>query len=300
MDDFSLDVNLAGPVESSVALHTITSLPLDPWFPLFRHYPAMKLGIRDSIDFFVRRLIPRAREIFAREPDDVAWVVTAPPLFALPAAANLLARGIHRDLIAHGGDRPPPQLAELRYSAPNPATLHLEVPADEYSRASVADRMKARHQLYEGRSAVAVDLEKFRGRAVLFVNDINVTGTQQHFMRRAIMPAGPAGIHWLHVLQVDPVLGRAHPELEYALNHLHLARFDELAEAVADSGIEHTARCVDRLLRHDPAELAPVLRKMGAERAKRFLELAAEEGRWKGAGVDYQARVALLASQITS
>jgi len=295
MDDF----NLAGPAESSVALHTIASLPLDPGFPLFQHYPAMKLGVRDSIDFFVRLLMPRVQEIFAREPDDTEWVVAVPPLFALPAAANLLAREICRDLTAYSSVRPPPRLAELRYAAPHPVTLHLETPASDYSRASAADRLKSRHQLYEGRGGVAIDREMFRGRPVLFVNDINVTGTQQHFMRRAIARAEPASIHWLHVIQVDPVLGRSNPEIEYALNHLYLGSFDEFAELVAGLGIEHTARCVDRLFGYDVAKLLPVFRKMGTERAKQLLALAAEEGRWKGASADYQSRVALVANQMT-
>jgi hypothetical protein len=294
MDDF----NVAGPAESSVALHTITSLPLDPQFPLFHHYPAMKLGVRESVAFFVQLLVPRAREILACAPDDREWVVTVPPLFAIPAAANLLAREIWRELAASSPGRPAPRLVELRYAAPNPVTAHLEAPASDYSRASVADRMTSRHQLYEGRAGVAVDREVFQSRAVLFVNDINVTGTQQHFMRRALTPAKPASIHWLHALQVDPALGRSHPEIEYALNHLRFASFEEFAEVAASPGIDHTARCVDRLLQHELAALEPVFRAMDAERSKQLLELAAEEGRWKGLGADYHVLVALLADRV--
>jgi hypothetical protein len=295
MDDF----NVAGPDESSVALHTITSLPLDPQFPLFQHYPAMKLGVRESVAFFVQLLVPRAREILACEPDDREWVVTAPPLFAIPAAANLVAREICRELGGARGSHRAPRLVELRYAAPNPVTCHLEARASDYSRASVADRVKSRHQLYEGRAGVVVDPEVFRDRAVLFINDINVTGTQQHFMRRALTPALPASLHWLHVLQVDPVLGRSNPEVEYALNHLRFASFEEFAELVVSPGIEHTARCVDRLFQHDLAVLEPVFRTMGAERAKPLLDGAAEEGRWKGLGADYQTRIAVLADRIT-
>jgi hypothetical protein len=295
MDEF----NVAGPAESSSALHTITSLPLDPQFPLFQHYPAMKLGDRDSVAFFVRLLVARAREILAREPDDREWVVTVPPLFAIPAAANLLAREICRELGAASPGRSAPRLVELRYAAPNPVTAHLEAPASDYSRATVADRIKSRHQLYEGRAGVAVDPEVFRGRAVLFINDINVTGTQQHFMRRALTPARPASIHWLHVLQVDPALGRSHPEIEYELNHLRFASLEEFAKIVASPEIEHTARCVDRMLQHEHAAMEPVFRTLGAERATRLLELAAEEGWWKGLGPDYQALVALLADRVT-
>jgi hypothetical protein len=280
-------------VETSHALHTIAALPLDPQFPLFRHYPAMKLGARDAVAFFVAQLVPRVRELLAASP--AGWVVTVPPLFVLPAGANLIARGVCRELARLGGA---PPLVELCYSAPDPATAHLEMPATDYSRASVRDRVTSRRQLYEGRSRIAIDAAQFRGRAVLFVNDINVTGTQQHFMRRALTPAGPASLHWLHVLQVDPALGRAHPELEYTLNHLQLASFAELAELVADPATEHTARCADRLLGCDPVALAPVLRRLGAARATRLVAQIADEVRWKGSGADHQARVALLARGI--
>jgi hypothetical protein len=282
--------------ESSVALHTIAALPLDPQFALFRHYPAMKLGARNSIAFFVRLLLPRAREILAQAPE-AEWVVSVPPLFVLPAAANLLARALCRELAARPAG-PPPRLVELRYSAPDPATLHRESPAADYSRASLAERAKHRQQLYEGRARLAIDADVFRGRPVLFVNDINVTGTQQHFMRRAIAPAGPASLHWLHVLQVDPELGRSHPELEYALNHLHLASFDEFAELVAGSEIDHTARCVDRLLGHGVDELAPVLRRMGRDRAQQLLALAADEAAWNGARADHASRIAELTRRL--
>lgn len=292
MDEF----NTSGSAESAVALHTLSSRSLDLGSPVFHHYPAMKLGVRESIAFFVELLVPQAQQIMARAPVDRAWVVTVPPLFAIPAAANLLARGICEALSR--GDRRAAPLVELRYAAPSPATLGQEAPAADYSRASLADRVKTRQQLYEGRARVAVDAEQFRDRAVLFVNDINVTGTQQHFMRRALAPARPASIHWLHVLQVDPELGRAHPEIEYELNHLRFAPFAELAALVASPGIDPTARCVDRLFQHDVAALEPVFQAMGADSASRLLALAAEEGHWKGLGADYHARVAQLAARV--
>jgi hypothetical protein len=288
-------MSAAGLVETSHALHTIAALPLDPQLPLFRHYPAMKLGARAAVDSFVERLVPRVRALIAEHP--ARWVVTVPPLFVLPAGANLIARGVCRELARLDGYAPP--LVELRYSPPDPATEHLEVPAEDYSRSGVAERVKSRAQLYEGRSRIAIDAEQFRGRAVLFVNDINVTGTQQHFMRRALAPTRPESLHWLHVLQVDPELGRAHPELEYALNHLHLASFAEFAELVADPGTEHTARCADRILGGDPAALAPVLRRLGPAQATRLAEQIAEEVRWKASGADHRARAALLARLIS-
>ena len=285
----------AGLVETSHALHTISALPLDPQFPLFRHYPAMKLGARAAVDCFVALLVPRVRALLAEHAAD--WVVTVPPRFVLPAGANLLARGVCHELARLDGRAPP--LVELRYSAPDPDTQHLEMPAADYSRAGVADRKKSRAQLYEGRSRIAIDAAEFRGRAVLFVNDINVTGTQQLFMRRALAPSEPASLHWLHVLQVDPELGRAQPELEYTLNHLHLAGFAEFAELVADPATEHTARCADRILGGEPAALAPVLRRLGTARAARLVEQIAGEVRWKASGADHVARAALLARLIS-
>ena len=263
---------------SVVALHTITALPLDPHFPLFQQYPAMKLGVRESVRFYARLLAPLAEKIMAGEPDTTEWVMTAPPLYAIPAGANLVAREVYRIL----GELTPRhvrlQYVDLRYALPDPRAAHDPLRAGDYSNSGVAARIENRRQLHEGKWAPRPDPADFRDRAVLVINDINVTGTQQDFIERTLGTVHPASIHWLYVLQVDPPLGRTSPEVEYALNHLNLETFEEFAAIVAGADIDYTSRCVARLFGDSRDRLVPLLRSLDETRRRRLHQLVTEEG----------------------
>jgi hypoxanthine phosphoribosyltransferase len=243
------------------ALHTITSLPLDPRFPLFQHYPAMKLGVRQDVEFYARLLAPVAEKII----DGRDWVVTAPPLYVAPAGANLIAWEVCRIL----GLR----CVDLRYTQP-----YLQETHDDYSKSDIEHRMRNRQELHEGKCAPKPDEADFRDRGVLFINDISVTGTQQHYVQRTLDAVHPARIEWLYVVEVDPVQGRSHPEVEYQLNHLSLDTFEEFAEIVARAEIDYTSRCITRLLRYPAAESQALLDSLDDARRSRLRRLIADEG----------------------
>lgn len=263
------------PVSDPIALHTIRSLPLDADFPLFRHYPAMKMGVRESVAFYARLLVPLAEEIIASEPETVEWVITAPPLYVIPSGANLVAWEVHRIL---AGRMPRIRMVDLRYTDANPLTGATA----EYSRAGIDERIRNRQGLHEGKCAPRPDPADFEGRAVLFVNDINVTGTQQHFVQRTLEPLRPASLHWLYIVQVAPELGRSNPEVEYALNHLRHRSFEEFAEIVTSADIDFTTRCISRLLDYPLETLEPLLRALDEPRRKRLGQLMADEGAYRG------------------
>jgi hypothetical protein len=261
----------------SFALHTITSIPLDPDFPLFNQYPAMKLGVRDSVRHYANLLAPLAETMMASLPGTTDWVVTAPPLYAIPAGANLLAWETSRILKMRIPRKSSLWMADLRYSLANPQSQDF-TSRGEYSSSGVAERIANRRRLLEGDWAPRPDPADFRGRAVLVINDINVTGTQQVFLQRVIETAQPASIHWLYIFQVEAALGRSKPELEYSLNHLNLDTFEDFAEIVARADIDYTSRCISRLLRYPEAMLAPLIRSLDDERRKRLRELIIAEG----------------------
>lgn len=260
----------------TTALHTITSVPLDPHLPLLEHYPAMKLGVRESVRYYARLLVPLVQDIMASQPRTVDWVMTAPPLYVMPSAANLLSWQISRffDEMSAGSG---PRVVDLRYSLPNPGSLDF-TRAGDYSSSGIEERIVNRRMLFEGEWAPKPNPFDFQGRAVIVVNDINVTGTQQQFIQRALEAVGPASIHWVYVVQVDPVLGRLHPEVEHSLNHLKLASFEEFAAIVARSDIDYTARCITRLFRYPDALLIPLFRSMDETRRKTLRQLILDEG----------------------
>lgn len=275
------------------ALHTIDGLPLDPHFPLFEHYAAMKLGVRESVREYGRALLPLARDVITRRPEIADWVITAPPFFAGPAGANLVAWEVYRrlttDLPTH--THVSLRATDLHLSVPTGAAALQDVRAGDYSSKSVEARIEERRRLFENRTP-ALDPAVFRGRAVLFINDINVTGTQQSFMQRAFDAIEPASIDWLYILQVDPCLGRSNPELEHALNHLRLETFEAFAGVVARADIDFTCRCIHRLLAYPVGQLEPLFRALNDSRRKILYDLATREGIYTGE--EDLAKLALL------
>jgi hypothetical protein len=278
------------------ALHTISALPLDPGVAVFQHYPAMKLGVRESVGHYARLLLPLARDVIASRPADVEWVVTAPPFFGVPAGANLIARDIHRrlcDELPHRSLR----AAELRRPVPTGAAL-ADALAGDYSRKGVEARIENRRRLFDVDWPAQFDSTVFRGRAVLFVNDINVTGTQQSFMQQVFDVIGAATVDWLYIIQVDPPLGRSNSELEDALNQQRLATFEALSDVVANADIDFTCRCVRRLLAYPIAQLEPLFRTLNAARLRTIYDLATREGIYTAP--DDAAKLTLLDGLVAS
>jgi len=269
------------------ALHTLRELPLDPEFPLFRHYPAMKLGVRESIREYGRLLMPLARDVIARRPESTDWMVTGPPFFVVPSGANLMAWEVYR-LLA----RELPSYLSLRA-----VDVHLLLPPfspvrEDYSKSGVKARIENRRRLQGGDQGLKLDPAVFRGRAVLFINDINVTGTQQSFMQQAFEAVGPTSVDWLYVIQVDLSLGRSKPELEYALNHLSLGTFEAFEELVRRADIDFTGACIRRLFAYPTDRLEPLFRALDDTRRRRLYALATREGIYTRA--DDLAKLALL------
>lgn len=271
-------INSSESETRTVALHTITSFPLDPHFPLFQCYPAMKLGVRDCVRHYAGLLVALAETIMAGQPETSDWVVTAPPYFAIPSAANLLAWESCRILREGISLRSTIQAVDLRYIANRPNREGQQFAnGREYSNVGVDERIANRRRLLTGEWAPRPDPADFHGRAVLVINDINVTGTQQHFLEQIIEAVHPASIHWLYIFQVDPSLARSNPELEYSLNNRNLTTFEEFADVVARADIDYTSRCLGRLLHYPEAMLERLFRSLDDTRRSRLHQLVMEE-----------------------
>jgi hypothetical protein len=263
------------------ALHTITSPALDPQDPLFQQYPSMKLGVRESVRFYANLLVPVAEKIIASLPETTDWVLTAPPLYAIAAGANLLAQAMFPALRDRLPSHKSLRFVDLRYALPMaPSNAHLL--GEDYSSSDVAARIRNRHRLHEGEGAPRPDAADFEGRAVLFINDINVTGTQQMYVQRTLDTVHPASIHWLYIFQVDPDLGRSNPGIEYALNFLNLATFEEFAEVMTNADIDYTSRCVSRLFSYPIETLEPLFRSLDGRCRTQLHDLATREGIYTG------------------
>jgi hypothetical protein len=245
------------------ALHTIRTYPFDLAVPIFSGYPAMKFGHLQSVNGFAEWLAPLALRMIAKAPPNGApWVLTSPPLQGLPCGANLVCRALARLLATASPDGQAPQLEPIGVGG---ARLPIRTPAEfeGYHAYSKLDA-KTRRQFHMARQERATyDLANFAGRHAVFVNDINVTGTQLARITKLLQKAGVSRLDVLLIVDVERTIGCAFPQLE---NEINTSRITGLAEFIAylrDGEFEPTGKLISRLMScaaHDFAAVFEALR----------------------------------------
>ena len=279
------------------SLRTIDQLPIDYSDDFFNHYPRLKLGVTESVDYFGAQLSKLTADVITQSlPRGIDWVITGPGYNVLPGGPNLLCSYIYEDL-----KNKLPDSVTLSFVQLGVDTDNLEIKDSEslhkYHNYS-AFTQQERSQLYEQSPEPPMEPRDFRGRSILFVNDIKVTGTHQRYMERAFAKLDPPQICWLYVLEVNPQIAAIEPEVEYAINHSRLATFEEFADLLATQNLEYTSRCVTRLLSYELSQLAKLFQMLDVDRKKTILELAIAEGRFSG---DYfKEKIDLLKRSIAS
>jgi hypothetical protein len=276
--------------EDALALHRITALPLDLDDPFYARYTLLKLGVAEGVDFYATRLAALVEDWLARQTEASEWVLTAPAYHAIPAAANLLCADVHALLV----DRLPPgtavsmvEIQHVRVDAGAIGARELKR-WEDYSRLGWNERVASRARS----DSLTIEDRRFAGRAVLFVNDINVTGAQRRGMAAYFERVETARVAWVSVIDVDEAVGRREPQLEFALNTSRRLSVEELAEVLARPGTRLTSKCMGRIFAFEPAELERFLAALGAGHRAMVLRLALAEGRFDGA--DCAEKMALL------
>jgi hypothetical protein len=242
-----------------VFLHRISELPFDADAEIFQQYPAFKLGVMRSVRHYAELLLPQVRELIDNSPYS-EWVITAPPLKCqTPAAANLLCQELYRI------DRKL-SLIELQYD-----TACEEDSSQDYAQLDFATRMTERERLVRGLTPDT----RFRGRPILFINDICVTGAQQKTLQQYFDRVEAASVTWLYLIFVDPEVGKAKPQIEWEINSLP---FEELLRLVSTEEITFTGKCVQRVMHLSTPEREQVLRALNPDRRQELLDLALRNG----------------------
>jgi hypothetical protein len=260
----------------ATSLERISRLPLDLEAEVFRQYPAFKLGVTASFRHYAALLLPLLQRVMAGEPEQTGWIITAPPIMAqTPAAANLLCRELF-DLFTHGENEsngPELSLIEIQHDSTTSGSIDWKDPAkaQDYAKLEFADRVSERERASHG----LAHNSEFRGRPIVFINDICVTGAQQQVMQRYFDEAGAATVKWFYLIAVDPEIGRATPTIEWQIN---FTPFEDLLRLVSCEPIQFTGKCVQRLMGLSVAELKEVLEALDGERRSRLLELAVWNG----------------------
>ena len=248
-------------------LHRIDELPFDEQAEIFRHYPGFKLGVVDDVRYYARLLLPLLRELIANDSQYNGWVLTGPAIAGQTlAAANLLCRELFDLYLRERDTRNYKELSLINIQYGNGGTASID-----YANMDFAERLTIRERLNLG----LVRNAEFRGRPILFVNDVCVTGAQQQAMQEYFERDGAACVRWLYLIVIDPEIGRANPKIESQIN---FAPFEDLLRMVSREQIEFTGKCMTRLMHLSVAELDQVLRALDVERRARLLELATLNG----------------------
>jgi hypothetical protein len=264
----------------TTCLHRINDLPFDAQSEIFRHYPGFKLGVVDSVRYYARLLLPLVRELVANDSDHNGWILTSPAIAAgTMAAANLLSRELSDLYLREQGTHNGKELSLIDIQYDNEKTASID-----YANLDLADRLTLRERL----SQRLVRHADFHGRPVLFVNDVCVTGAQQHAMQQYFESVEAAQVRWLYIFVIDPEIGRANPKIEWQIN---FAPFEDLLRMVSREQIQFTGKCVLKLMHLSIPELDQVLRALDVERRTRLLELATVNGFQKLDGFEEQMKL---------
>lgn len=262
------------------SLRIIETLPIDFSDDFFAHYPRLKLGVTESVDYYGAQLSRLAEEVITQSPGSTDWVITGPAYHVLPGGPNLLCSYLYEDLKNKLPGSVTLSLRHLREKTDNLEIKDAES-LNKYHNYSTFTQQE-RSQLYEQAPEPSIDLRDFRGRSILFVNDIKVTGAHQRYMERVFAKVDSPQICWLYVLEIDRQIAETEPEIEYAINHSGIASFEEFADLLATHNLEYTSRCITRLLSYELPMLARLFQMLDVRRKKAILELATAEGRFGG------------------
>jgi len=264
------------------ALHTIRTYPFGPGSPIFAHYPAMKFGHLASANYFAELLAPMALQAIADvATKDRGWVLTSPPLRGLPCGANLVCRALCGRLAEALPDGQAPRLVSMDARGTiRPFSRQADFEAyDAYSKHDLNNR----RQLYLAcHDSVTYDLAGFEGRHAIFVNDINVTGTQLATITKLLQSAGVKSLDVLLIVNVDRKIGCAFPQLEHEINTSRITDLPEFTAFLSDCEFDPTGKLIGRLMSHDPRELAAIFEALRPPKRQLLRRAILQEGRYGG------------------
>lgn len=251
------------------ALYTIRDYPFALNDPIFAQYPAMKLGHSESVDRFAELLAPTIRQWMVQAaPADRDWVLTSPPLWGLPCGANLVCRAIYEILVNTLPREIAVTLDTLEVCGAR-TPIDSQTDFERYNDYSKQD-LKARQDFHlESDDDTTQDLSAFEGRRAVFVNDINVTGTQLDSIEKLLHGARVRSLDCFLILNVDRHIGRRYPQLESEINMSRISSLEEFTSFLRDSEFRCTGKLISRLLSYDAESLAGIFAALG--RPKRVL-----------------------------
>jgi hypothetical protein len=260
-------------------LYRLTEYPPDLSNPVYREYPLLKLGVAGAVQYYAGKLTPVVEEIMTANPGYSRWVLTAPPYHGLPAAANLLCWDIYKRLEYQGTAARNISVVNLKKAREDTVLENAKDFSNynDYSKYTWEERLtlKRKHQ-FPGKE------EDFCGRGIVFINDINVTGSGHAYISKAFAEIYPGKLNWLYIIDCDEAVGRTMPQLENEINNFTIKTLHDFGTVLARDDIRHTAKCISKLFTYSTGELEQLLAMMNPGQRSRLWDAVLEEGLYHG------------------
>ncbi|MFN0213871.1 MAG: phosphoribosyltransferase family protein [Saprospiraceae bacterium] len=258
------------------SIHQITSYPLDLSGVIYQEYPFLKLGVVSSVQHYAEILMPVVEEIMAANPQYTSWVLTSPPRHRLPAAANLLCWAVYEGLKNKSKIAAPISLLDLHNQREEKLSLKNAQDFNnynDYSKYSWEDRLKLKRK-----HNFVIKEEDFIGQGIVFINDINVTGAGQEYIRQIFSTVYPYEVNWVYILDCDPSVGRKEPQLESEINNFKILTIQDFATVLALDDISFTTKCISKLFSYNTGEIEQILSLLNEkQKTKLWSAVVAEE-----------------------
>ena len=268
--------------ETRTSLYQINEWPLRFHEDIYQQYPYMKLGVQKSVAHYANFLATMVEEIMDNNPECSEWVITAPPYYKLPAGANLISWAVFRMMLQRQVGRTD-QTILLVNQLKKKTDTSLKNAIDfshytDYCKFSYQERL-----LSVSQRRYTINEQDFRNKVVIFINDINVTGASQEYMRSKLMKALPKAVHWLYIIDCDKTIGRNEPQLEYLINNFKLPSVQEFGTILAGEELQHTVKCINKIFACSATEMEQLLSMLNNKQMERLLHLIEEEGNYNSA-----------------
>lgn len=261
------------------SLYQITEWPLDLNHPVYKEYPTLKLGLGSSVQYYAEKLTPLVAEIIRANSKYSDWALTAAPCHQIPAAANLLCWDIYERLKRRSMFAPRLSLVNLKKAREDTVIENAKDFSNyhDYSKYTWEERLKLKRK-----HNFLVNKEDFRNRGIIFINDINVTGTGQDYIRQVFAPVYQDTINWVYIIDCDKSIGRNEPQLENTINNFKIKTVLDFAAILAREDIRHTAKCISKIFTYGYEELEQLLAVLNRNQKIKLWDAIQEEGLYHG------------------
>lgn len=270
---------MTSTTHTTYALHRITQMPLDFSEAIYQEYPLLKLGVSRAVAHYAKLLLPFTRQIMDNHPQYQDWVLTAPPYDGAPAAANLMCWEIHNALLSIIPAEQSVSVVNLYKDEPD---REIKTAQDfsnynDYSKYSAAERrqLKSKHRF-------VLRENDFKNKGIIFINDINVTGTGQEYIRQSFARFYPDSLHFVYIINCDRRIGEAHPQLENSINNFTIKTVEDFGRILSSEKMQYTAKCISKIFTYDLSDLETLLSMLDRKTVAVILDGIVSEKRYEG------------------